>query len=194
MPNTAAPYGFRPVAQVGGGPFSGATREFPMTVNHATAIYRGDLVNIASGAPIPSTATPTTTLSTSTPVGVMAGCTFTHPGTKTMTWSPYLPAGAITAGYTDVKLLVYDDPNALFQIQSSGACTRAAVGKNAQIANFGGSATTGNSTVHLLHSSIATTSTFAIRIVDVIDPAASYPDVIVKFVRGVHAYDMADGQ
>jgi len=195
MPATAAPYGLEPVQVTGSGYFNGATRQIPMTANTATGIFLGDMVNIQAGAPIAVAATPTTTANGYTPVGVFAGCEYTDPNTKTKQYSNYLPANAITNGYTDVYIYVWDDPKMLFKIQSSGNTTRANVGFNAQLANFGaGSTATGKSKVHLLHSSIALTATFAVRIVDVIDPGTGYTDCIVKFVPGVHAYENATGQ
>lgn len=195
MPNTAAPYGFIPVGTVGGAPFNGQIREYAMTTNTTVAIFKGDPVTIVLGQPIAGVASPTTTGGTSTPVGIMMGCRYVDVTTKKQVWSPYCPAGAVTAGHTDIFIQVADDPNMLMKIQGSGAVTAAAVGLNAPIDNWAaGSTTTGKSGVRLIYGSIATTATLALRIVEVIDPASSYPDVIVKWNAGVHAYNVALGQ
>jgi hypothetical protein len=55
------------------------------------------------------------------------------------------------------------------------------------LGNFGGSTTTGRSTIHLLAP--ARTATLAMRVVDFVDPGSAFTDVIVKFNTGVHMYD-----
>lgn len=195
MPATAAPYGFIPVGKLGGGPWNGALREIPMTTNTTVAIFKGDTVTIIAGQPSAGVATPTTTSSTSTPVGIMMGFRGVNPTTKQPQWLPYAPASAVTNGWTECYVQVCDDPNALFKIQSSGACTRASIGSNAPIDNWAaGSTVTGKSGLRLIYGSIATTNTLALRIVDVIDPESAYPDVIVTWNHGVHAYHMVLGQ
>lgn len=199
MAATSTPYGLKPVQLIGGQQFSGGTiREIAMTVNSATGIFTGDLVNITGGAPTAIGATPTTTANGNTPVGVCVGVSYNNPTTKQLEFAQFLPAGAITAGYTNVKIRVVDDPDALFQIQAAGAVTAASIGTNAPLANFGaGSTITGNSKVQL--GTPAGTATLAVRIVGLVDAPGStagdaFTDCIVKFNQGVHAYQNPAGQ
>lgn len=198
MSSIAAPYGLRAIKLIGSQAFAGAIREIPMTANSATAIFSGDLVGMASGSAAAATATPTTTRSANNPVGVCVGVRFTDPIMHQEQHDTFLPANAITGGYTNVWIKVCDDPDALFMVQANGAVTAAQLGSNAELIGFGGSTTTGNSTVALKASTIAVTPTFAVRIVDFWrdpdnKPGDAYTTCIVKFNQGVHAYQNATG-
>lgn len=199
MSAISSPFGLRPIALIGSQPYAGAIREVPMTVNSAVGIYQGDLVSINAGTAIAAAATPTTTRDTKTPVGVCVGVRFTDPVLHQEQHDTFLPAGAITAGYTNVWIKIADDPDALFAVQADGAVVATLQGMNAQLTNFGaGSNTTGNSGVKLLASSPALTATFAVRIVDFVrdynnKPGDAYTMCIVKFNQGVHAYQNATG-
>lgn len=194
MPASAAPFGLVPIKHVFGHTNFEVTW-LPMTANSATAIFLGDLVSLGSGAVAAATATPTTTRSANTPVGVCAGVRYVDTNGRQQ-WAKFLPANAITnLGYTNVEIGVCRDPFIIYRVQSSGATTAASIGRNAPLANFGGSTTTGLSTIHLLHASIADTATLAVRIVGV-DPATvgdTYTNVDVIFVPGVHQLTNATG-
>ena len=162
------------------------------------------------------TASAATTLSGTTGiVGVCVGASFVLPSfLKQQMFAQYLPATAYNNGYRDIAVRVMDDPDALFQIQgypgslsqttagfgtfnsgTSGSGWRGAIGKNAPLSFVtAGSTTTGNSGVALdmgaNGANIATTSTLACRIVDVVrgtelDP---YPEFIVKLNATLHSY------
>jgi hypothetical protein len=199
MAGAASPYGFRPVQRLGGNPFSGSTRTFAVTTNNTAAIYTGDLVTINAGVPTIISATPTTTRGTTTPVGVFMGCEYVNATTKQPQWSQYLPAAAVTAGHTKIKIYVLDDPFCLFQVQATGAVTAASIGLNTTvILTTAGSTVTGNSGQSISHSAVALTATFAVRIVVLVDAPGStagdaYTDCIVMFNPGVHAYMNATG-
>jgi hypothetical protein len=109
-------------------------------------------------------------------------------------WGQYLPAGAITAGYTNVIVFVNIDPNQLYLIQSdvSGTITQAHIGLNLDMNVATGSATTGLSTISAIGSTVAATLTFPLRIVDLVNqssifggglsaPGDAYTDVIVRW-------------
>lgn len=206
MASTASPYGLRPVNLVGGIPFAGATREVKMSTNNATAFAVGDLVILsAAGNPIAGAATPTAG-TTAGIIGVAVGFRYVMPGTKQPMWGQYLPANAITAGYTDVFVMVADDPNTVFQVQGSAAFgtltngAAGAVGKNAALGNFAAqSATYGVSGVNLVvganGGSLASTNTLAMRVIGVVPGTETdtYPELLVKFNAGVHSYNFALG-
>lgn len=201
MAASSNPYGLIPLNMLGGGQYTaGVIRELPMTVNQTNGIFTGDLVNLTSGQPTSVTATPTTTANANTPIGVCVGVRYTDPVLKWNQFAQFLPAGAITAGYTNVFIRVIDDPNALFVVQADGSLARTNVGLNATLKNFSAqSTTTGNSKVQLTSGTVAGTNTFAVRIVDMLENAQStagdaFTDCIVRFNQGVHAYLNAAGQ
>lgn len=200
MATTAAPYGLRPINLIGGQSFTGGTiRKYYMTTNSATGIFFGDVVSIADGQPSALTATPTT--SSVGVVGVCVGVQYTDPTLKYSQWAQFLPANAVNSGYTNIYISVIDDPDQLYQVQADGSVTAANIGDNAALANFSqGSAITGNSKVALDQSTIANTSTLAVRIVDLVDgaptfstPGDAFTDCIVKFNFGVHSYYQSAG-
>jgi hypothetical protein len=189
MPATASPYGLIPINLIGGQSFNGGSiREVPMTVNSATAIFTGDVVLIgASSAGQPTAAAATVTTSTGGVMGVCVGVSYVDPVLKYQLEAMYLPANAVTNGYTNIKIKVCDDPDQLYQIQGAGSIAATTRGYQAALGNFGGSAATGRSTINLVAP--ARTNTLAMRVVDFIDPGSAFTDVIVKFNTGVHMYD-----
>lgn len=206
MAATSTPYGLKPVNLIGGQAFNGGViREFKLSTNNSAAMYNGDVIQLTSaGNPQSLAATPTAG-TTAGVVGVCVGVSYVDPNLKYQVFAQYLPANAISGGYTNVTIHVCDDPDQLFQIQGSAAFgtltngAAGAVGKNAALGNFGGSTTTGNSTVNLVvgsnGGSLASTATLAMRVVDVVAATAndSYPDLIVKFNQGTHSYYFATG-
>ena len=160
---------------------------------------KGDIVAVgvsSGGQPTALTTTPTT--ATRGLVGVAVGVSYVDPVLKYQVFANYLPAGAITAGYTNVFIRVVEDPDQLYQVQANGSIARTQIGLNAELANFGGSTTSGNSTIALQATTPANTATYAVRIVDLVvgpfsTPGDSYTDCIVKFNFGVHSYYQSAG-
>ena len=206
MAATSTPYGLKPVNLIGGQAFNGGVvRQFVLSTNNSGAFYTGDVIQLSSaGNPQALSSTPTAG-TTAGIVGVCLGVSYVDPNLKYQVFAQYLPANAITGGYTNVTIHVCDDPDQLYQVQGSAAFgtltngANGAVGKNAALGNFGGNATTGLSTIKVVvganGGSLASTNTLAVRIVDVVDASANdaYPDLIVKFNQGVHSYLFATG-
>ena len=208
MSTVAAPYGLKPISLIGGQSFTGGTiREYLMTTNNSAAIFNGDLVQIGAavaGQPTVVAATPTT--SSTGVVGVCVGVRYQLAGQQLgyPLYAQYLPANAVTAGYTNIFIRVVEDPDQLYQVQSQGSVGYGSIGKTVALANFGGSTTTGNSTV-ALSSTIANTSALACKIVDLVNssstfggnfpsnPGDAYTDCIVKLNFGVHQYYQSAG-
>lgn len=190
-PSVDAPYGLVPINLIGGQVFAGSTRQIPIATNSATAIYFGDVVKLISSGTLEKD----TGTNAATPVGVFLGCTYTDP-TYGKTFRQYYPG---TTNITDVMAYVVDDPDALFKVAvvSSGTTisfvNRTAVGNNAVLVQNAGSTITGNSKV-AVSSTTATTSTWPVRIVDVIPETTtagnpgSYTEVVVKWNQGMHQY------
>ena len=205
MANIASPYGLRPTKMVGGSPFSGASREFKLSTNNSAAIYTGDIIQLTSAGNPQALAATITTGTTAGVVGVCVGVRFVNPATKQSLWSQFLPANAITGGYTDVYIMVADDPDTEFQVQGSAAFgtltngAAGAIGKNAALGNFGGNSTTGLSTVNVVvgsnGGSLANTATLAVRITGVVPGTELdlFPELLVKFNGAAHSYNFSTG-
>jgi hypothetical protein len=190
-PTVDGPYGLIPINLIGGQVFAGATRQIPIATNSSTAIFFGDVVRLADTG----TLAKDTGTSAATPVGVFLGCTYTDP-VFGKTFRQFYPG---TTNITDIVAYVQDDPDALFKVAvvSSGTTisfvNRTSVGNNAVLVQNSGSTTNGNSRV-AVSSTTATTSTWPVRIIDVIpetSPAGnpgSYTEVVVKWNQGMHQY------
>lgn len=195
-PSVSSPYGLIPINLIGGQVFAGSTRLLPIATNSSTAIFYGDVVKLLAGGTVGRD----TGTDAATPVGVFLGCTYTDP-TFGKTFRQYYPG---TTNISDVKAYVLDDPDALFKVavcagtnsNTVSFVTQAAVGSNVKLANGAnnaGSTTTGNSKVGV-DSTEGTTSTWPIRVVDVVPETAtagnpgSYTEVIVKWNQGLHQY------
>lgn len=206
MASVASPYGLKPVNLIGGQPYAGAFREIKLSTNNTAAIFAGDVIQLTSaGNPQALTAT-ITAGTTAGVIGVCVGVRYVNPATKQPNWGQYLPANAITGGYSDVYVRVVDDPDAIFQVQGSAAFgtltngADGAIGKNAALGNFSaGSTATGNSGVNLVvganGGSLASTAALAVRIIDVVAETAgdTYPELLVKFNGTAHSYNFATG-
>jgi len=205
MAAVSSPYGFKPVNLIGGIPFSGSTREIRLSTNNSAAIFTGDLVVLsAAGNPAAVAATPTAG-TTAGIVGVCMGVRYVNPTTRQPLWSQFLPANAITAGFTDVFVIVADDPNTIMQIQGDAAFgtltngAAGAVGKNCAIANFSGSTFTGNSAVRAVvganGGSLASTNTLAFRVIGVVAGTEldAFPELLVKYNGATHSYNLPLG-
>jgi len=193
-PTVSAPYGLLPINLIGGQVFAGATRQIPITSASATAIYYGDVVKLISDGTLEKD----TGTDAATPVGVFLGCTYTD-ATYGLTFRQYYP-GNVTA--SDIQAYVQDDPDALFKVAvvssgtTIGGVTRTAVGNNAVLVQNSGSTTTGDSGV-AVSATTNTTSTWPVRVIDVIPATAnssgSYTEVVVKWNAGMHQYTNPTG-
>ena len=215
MATVSSPYGLKPVSMIGGQSFTGGTiREYLLTSNNSAAIYNGDLVQLgASAAGQPTVVTSTPTTSSVGIIGVCVGVRYQLAGQQLgyPLFAQYLPANAVTSGYTNIFIRVIEDPDQLYQVQSLGSIGYGSIGKTAALANFTagtssstGSTTTGNSLVAMA-SSAANTSALALKIVDLVNssstfggnfpsnPGDAYTDCIVKLNFGVHSYYQSAG-
>jgi hypothetical protein len=202
-PTIEKPYGFKPINLIGGQVFAGSTRKMRIASAYATSIGFGDLlVRVDDGTVARSAAT--TAKPTGGFAGVFLGCEFINPSTGQLQFQQNFVGGTtVTTGF--ITAYVCDDPDTLFQVAVVSGTTVVtgvqftAVGNNATIVNNTAITNAGNSQVALLDST-ATTDTLTIRIVDVVPDTAYvsggntlYPEVIVKFNFGMHAYNTAVG-
>jgi len=209
-PTIDAPYGLKPINLIGGQVFAGATRQLPIatsSVNYNTAIFNGDVVQLASSGTVIVSTLDTENTPVAGVVGVFLGCTFTNPVTKQLTFSQYWPGFA--SGVTDAKAYVADDPDQLYKVVNVAGATadnissgllpafvgQTAVGNNAQLVLNAGSTTTGNSKIAIFLNSV--TTSLPMRVVDTVPDTANasgnFVEFIVKFNFGYHSYDNATG-
>ena len=210
MASTATPYGFRAVNELGGLPYAGSTRSFPINpAGYNTNIFNGSLVYVAStgylqiatstGADATTNGFPTGTANTGC-VGVFVGCTYTNAQGQII-YSQYYPANTASVQGSTITAYVVDDDRAVFQVQANGSLAQTALGNNVYLAaaqsTSTGSTTTGNSTTAVSTSTVTTTAAF--RIVGFANTPGfsavgdAYTDILVKFNPGYHSYSNAVG-
>lgn len=202
MALTLAPYGLKPINLLGGRPYSGSTRLYAISPSYAVNIQVGDpviIINTGSTAAalrgnlarFNATTTATTVTSTGGGfgfVGVFMGCTYTDPTYGKVFRQTYVAGNAAT----DIQAYVIDDPDVLFQVQADGTLAQTTLGTNAAlIQTVAGTNTYVASGVALQASSVATTSTLPVTIVDFVNSATSaigdtYTDVIVRINTHFH--------
>lgn len=208
MAAVSSPYGFKAVNLLGGLPYAGSTRMFPIASGYATNIFNGSIVCViadgsiaivtATGADATTNAWPDGSSHATGAIGVFVGCTYTSPTTKQKMFSQYWPTGTVAS---DAMAYVVDDERAVFQCQAAGTLTAAAVGANTYLSaaqsTSTGSTTTGNSTTAVHATVVQTTAPF--RIVGLVDMVGfsvagdAYTDILVKFNPGWHSYTCVVG-
>ena len=202
-PTIDKPYGFKPINLIGGQVFAGANRKMRIASAYATSIGFGDLLIRATDGTVERSAA-TTAKPTGGFAGVFLGVEFINPSTGQLQFQQNFIGGTtVTTGY--ITAYVCEDPDTLFQVAVVSGTTvvtgvqYTSVGNNATIVNNTTITAAGNSQIALLDST-ADTATLPIRIVDVVPDTAYvsggntlYPEVIVKFNFGMHAYNTAVG-
>ena len=206
MASTASPYGLRAVNELGGLPYAGSTRSFSFDpAGYAANVFNGSLVYVkstgyieivtATGADATTNGFPVGTANTGA-VGVFVGCSFVNAQGQTI-FSQYYPSGSLNA-----TAFVIDDDRTVFQVQSAGSVTQAALGANVFFSTGAvstGSTSTGNSTASVVAGSSAVTTTAAFRVVGFPNMVGfstvgdAFTDILVKFNPGYHSYDNAVG-
>jgi hypothetical protein len=191
MATTATPMGAEPTDTLSAsGSFTGKVRHIKIASGYGTAIFYGDFVKLVNTGTVEKDAGTTS----ATPVGVFVGCAYTSPTTGELTFSQYFPASTAAS---DIVAYVVDDPNVLMRMQSDEAIAQTGLGNNVAIVQTAGSTSIGRSKNAVDGSSIATTNTLPLRIIDFVNGPDSavgdtYTDVIVKFNAG-HQYSNTTG-
>ena len=197
-PSVQGPYGFLPINLIGGQVFAGSTRNMEIASGYATNIFYGDFVKRVVGGTIEKDVGTTA----NTPAGVFLGCFYTA-ANGTPTRSQYYPASQTIVSGTKIYAIVADDPDTLFKVAVCSivvvmaTVTQNALGTNMSVLATAGSTTTGNSSYSVLSTSPAVTSTFPIRVIDLIAETSptptTYSELIVKINFGIHQYNNATG-
>jgi hypothetical protein len=199
MATTASPYGLKAVNRNDGMPYAGATSQFLINpAGTGTNLFYGQVVILdADGYIALSTATgadlTTNNLGGSGlgAIGVFVGCSYINAQGQQI-YAQYYPSG--TTGV--VTAYVVTDDSVTFQAQLDGSATQAVLGANTFFAavqsTSTGSTRTGNSTSAL--DATVQTAAAAFKIIGFASPVTdAYPDVLVKFNPGAHAFSNAVG-
>jgi hypothetical protein len=194
MASSATPSGAEPVGTLSAsGSFTGKIRHIKIASAYNTSVFYGDFVKLVAAGTVEKAAVTTAVVAGT--VGIFVGCAYTDPNTKQKTFSQYWPADTVAS---DAVAYVVDDPKLVFQMQGDGSIAQTGLGNNVQAISTAGSTDIGRSRNALDASSIATTNTFPLRIVDFVDGpdsavGDSFTDCIVTWLPGSHAYDTALG-
>ena len=199
MAATATPYGLRAVNHLGGTPYAGSTRMYPIASGTAINIYYGSVVNVLGTGFLTANLTVGTAAApfVAGTVGVFVGCTFTDPNSGNITFRQNWPTGTVAA---DALAYVIDDPAVIFQVQANATVAAAALGSCCSIiaqTTATGNLTSGNSTT-AVNAATLSVNQDAFKIVDFVDSPTStvgdaFTDLLVKFNPVAHAYTSGVG-
>ena len=183
MATSATPNGAEPVGTCSSsGSFSGKVVHIKIASAYDTAIFYGDFVKLVTAGTIEKDAG-TAAL---TSIGIFMGCKYTDSSTSQLTFNQTWPADMAAydgAGY------VLIDPDVLFKMQGDATIAQTGLGANFSVIQTAGSTTIGRSKNASDASTVATTNTFPIRLVDFVDGPTStvgdtYTDGIYRFNAG----------
>ncbi len=180
-PTVSAPYGFRPLNRLDGIAYAGATRTYRIASTYNTPIFNGDLVILVTGGTIEKF----TGTDAGFPVGVFMGCNYTSSQGQPLQ-AQYYPGTSVT----NASAMVIVDAEALYSVAVTNGSSvmstapLASIGANVSVVQGAGNTTTGDSSISVLAGSQAVTSTFPVRVVDVVPETATgadaFPELIVK--------------
>ena len=185
MSTSATPHGARPVGSIISCAFNNQVKHYKIKNAYATSIFYGDFVKLADDNPNTTIQLDSGTTAL-TPIGIFLGCQYTDPTTGQFTPNQYFPA-SIAAD--DIVAFVAIDPYLIMQMQCDGAADQDDLGKNCAVVQTAGSTAIGNSKNSVDISTVATTNTLPVKIIDFVDGPDSavgdaYTDVLVMFNTG----------
>ena len=182
MASSATPHGAVPVGSLVSCAYNAKITHYKIKSAYGTSIFYGDFVKFGDDNPN-TTIQKDTGTSTATPVGIFLGCAYTDPTTKQFTPSQYFPASTAAS---DIVAYVASDPFIIMQMQCDGAADQDDLGKNVGSVQTAGSTDIGRSKNAVDISTVNTTATLPLKIIDFIDGpdsavGDSYTDVLVTF-------------
>ena len=200
MANQDAPFGFRAVGGMGSSYETQGTSKYQITDNYSSSIFQGDVVmtgdagNDAEGTTTVAGYIAPAAAGDPNNVGIFNGCFYNDPTTQKPTWKNYYPTDTnITTGKIDA--FVYDNPQQLFEAQTSGTFTQSDAGNLGDMGTYvAGSTINGHSKEELTDTSISNTATF--RIIRLSedpsnsDTSSANSNWIVRFNESIY-YDRA---
>lgn len=160
--------GFRPVKSLTGAAYNGQTNMYFVPSTDATVIMVGDLVVLAGDARSP-TGVPTVTRQTTAGnpvVGVVVGITFEGMGdVQNVPPVNDLNTPVYRRANTDRYLIVADDPNIIFEVQTSATFTTTSMSLNASPRLTAGNTSSGASGMDLDSATLAVGATLPLKVV-----------------------------
>lgn len=200
MANVSRRVGFRPVKHLDGSPFNGQVNRYFAAASDGTAIFNGDLVSLAA-----VTDTPGQTL--------LGGFNATVGGTQGVTKGSVAANTAyvgVAVGFmvnplnlnspqyrtasTAMYVLVADSPDTVFEVESAVAPTPTDLNGNAQVADGGGSTTTGFSGEYIAsYNNTATTSLKVVGAVQKVDNDITSANYKILVTINNHQYGGGTG-
>lgn len=192
MATAASPYGLLPVSLTGSRYNNQSATRFPLISNSANAFYYGCPVTIAAGVVTPLSATITAGTASGATIGVFVGAEYNDPVMNYRIENNYLPANAISNGYSGVNLFIADDPDMVFMLQADGVVANTARGRNIALQTFTGSTLTHKSNITGISAGVAVTATLAMKIIGANDErwSEAFTDLLVKWNFGSHLYTL----
>ncbi len=134
MANKDAPFGFKAIGGMGSSYESQGTSRYEINDNWTNAIYQGDLVGAGDGTVTDRASTTSVAgyifgsiAATTLNLGVFNGCYYIDPTTSKPTWKNYYP-GAVNITTGTIAAYCYDNPQQLYEVQTSGTLDQTDVG------------------------------------------------------------------
>ena len=179
------PTGLRMQGERANATFAGGTTLYPLTTNNTSAIAVGDVVAFVAGSiTLPAANAAAGTVGANTPIGVVLGFEYTdNVNRRPFVCSQILAANAISSAlYTNVRVLVADNPSARFLVQANGPVTLAQVGSNIDLGGFASADLVARtSRIFAVAADIAFTATLPVRILSIdADPTNVAGDAFTK--------------
>ena len=185
MASSATPHGAVPVGSLVSAAYNAKVTHYKIKNAYGTSIFYGDFVKWGDDNPN-TTIQKDTGTTAATPIGVFLGCAYTDPTTGQFTPNQYFPASTAA---DDIVAYVAYDPFLIMQMQCDGAADQDDLGKNCAIVQTAGSTSIGRSKNSVDISTVATTNTLPLKIIDFVDGpdsavGDSFTDVLVMFNVG----------
>ena len=190
MATSATPNGAEPVNTLSAsGSYSGKVRHMKVASAYGTAIFYGDFVELVAAGTVEKAAVTTAVVAGT--VGIFVGCSYTDPSTSQLTFNQQYPASTTAS---DIMAYVVDDPKIVLKMQGDGSIAQTGLGNNVSAISTAGSTAIGRSKNALDASSIATTNTLPLRVIEFVDGPTSavgdaYTDCLVTYLPLSHAYE-----
>jgi hypothetical protein len=156
---------------------------------YSTAVFYGDFVKLVSSGTVEKAAVTTAVVAGT--VGIFVGCSYTDPSTSQLTFNQQYPASTTAS---DIMAYVVDDPKIVLKMQGDAAIAQTGLGNNVSAISTAGSTSIGRSKNALDSSSIATTNSLPLRVIEFVDGPSStvgdaYTDCLVTYLPLSHAYE-----
>ena len=178
MANVDAPFGFRQVGGLGSRPTSEGTSKYIIESSFADSIFAGDIVEAGAGTSEGGTAIAAgyvgnaAATSSSRNLGIFNGCFYDDPTTGKPTFKNYWPGSVtVTNPSAGATAFVYDNPDDLFEVQTSGTLTQSIASRGNDMAYTAGSTINGRSKEEITGAAVASGQFVVLRISG--DPANS---------------------